>query len=196
MTMKRILLLIAALMPVLSIAQSGQYAKYIKISLIDQSLPKMDMGVLNEMLNAELLDAGENDEMMTFCVLNDEEWNASCTPDGHVYINYGLIKRLGEKDELLFGVLAHEIAHYMLRHHLMHTYKTLKREKLNNVGAAIGMAGTAVGNLAAASAGVSAGTSEEQSDQYQRYWDSAKHNTRLYKYRYGREEELEADIIA
>ena len=46
MTMKRILLLIAALMPVLSIAQSGQDAKYIKISLIGNEANRIQFGFL------------------------------------------------------------------------------------------------------------------------------------------------------
>ena len=162
----------------------------------DASYPKMDVGDMNDELNKMLLGSGVGGTKMTFSVLNRDDWNAFCTPDGHVYIHYGLVKRLDMKDEMLFGVLGHEITHYMLRHQLIHVYKVLKREKLNNVGAAIGMAGTAIGNMAAASGGVSMGTPEQQAQQYHQFWDNAERDTRLYSFKYGRDEEIEADIVA
>lgn len=162
-------------------------------ALRDQSLPKMDLGPLNEMLNAELLDAGEDDPVMTFCVLDKEEWNAGCTPDGHVYINYGLVKKLGKSDEMLFGVLAHEITHFMLKHTLMHIYRTLKREKTNNVVAGVAVLGMGVGSMAAAGSGY---YDPNMSQRYQDVLDGAKESTNMFYYRYGRDEELEADIVA
>ncbi len=171
-------------------------AMNVKNEAADRIAPKLESEELDKDLHRAMLGDSCHGEKIKFCVLNIDEWNASSTPDGHIYINYGLMKRLNFKDYLLAGVLAHEIAHYMLRHILIHRYKYLKKERENNIGAAIGMTGTAIGNLAAASAGVSNGSSEEQKQQYQQIWDNAKKQTAAFYYKYGRDEEIEADIIA
>lgn len=137
---------------------------------------------------------GEGDNYgMMFGVSNDDEWNAYCTPDGYVNVNIGLINRLGRDPEMLCGVIAHEVCHYIYRHMLIHEYKSLKKEKQNMIGAAIGAAGTAIGNVAAASAGLD---KDYSADQYTSYFDIAREQSELSRYKYSREEEIEADIVA
>ena len=52
-----------------------------------------------------------------FGVLDDANINAFATPGGNIFITYGLLQRMNSEAELA-GVLAHEIAHVLKRHHL------------------------------------------------------------------------------
>lgn len=52
-----------------------------------------------------------------FAVLDDNEFNAFSTPGGYVFITRGLLLSLRNESELA-GVLAHEIAHVVNKHHL------------------------------------------------------------------------------
>ncbi|MFC4159711.1 M48 family metalloprotease [Chitinimonas lacunae] len=52
-----------------------------------------------------------------FGILDDSQINAYTTPGGYVLITRGLFERLRNESELA-GVLAHEIAHVVQRHHL------------------------------------------------------------------------------
>lgn len=50
-----------------------------------------------------------------FTLVNSGDVNAFALPGGFVYVNRGLVERVGSRDELA-GVLAHEIAHVVHRH--------------------------------------------------------------------------------
>lgn len=52
-----------------------------------------------------------------FAVLNDEEINAFAAPGGYIIITKGLLNLMHNEAELA-GVLAHEIAHVLRKHHL------------------------------------------------------------------------------
>ena len=52
-----------------------------------------------------------------FCVLNSESVNAFSAPDGYVFITRGLYN-LAKNDDVLAGILGHEIAHITGRHAL------------------------------------------------------------------------------
>ena len=130
---------------------------------------------------------------MTFAMSGHPEWNAYCTPDGHVNINYGLVKRLQQDPGMLCGVVAHEVCHYMYRHMLVHEYKSLKKEKQNVLGAAFSAAGASMLNGVAAAAGK---PNENADEEIQGFFDKAIEETELARYKYSREEEAEADIVA
>jgi predicted Zn-dependent protease len=53
----------------------------------------------------------------TFAVLDTSSINAFAAPGGYVFITHGLLQRLHSEAELA-GVLAHEIAHVLRRHHV------------------------------------------------------------------------------
>lgn len=53
----------------------------------------------------------------TFGVLDDPGFNAFATPGGNIFITKGLLERMRDEAELA-GVLAHEIAHVLQKHHL------------------------------------------------------------------------------
>lgn len=53
----------------------------------------------------------------TFGVLNDDGFNAFATPGGKIFVTKGLLARMRNEAELV-GVLSHEIAHVVLKHHV------------------------------------------------------------------------------
>ncbi len=52
-----------------------------------------------------------------FGVLDSDSVNAFATPGGHIFVTSGLLKRMRSEAELA-GVLSHEIAHVLRKHHL------------------------------------------------------------------------------
>ncbi len=71
-----------------------------------------------------------------FGVLEAPQLNAFATPGGHIFITRGLFERMKSEAELA-GVLAHEIAHVLRKHHLKAIQKAAQME----------LAGTAVSAL-------------------------------------------------
>ena len=83
------------------------------------------------------LQSGRKDITWHFGVLDTEDINAFAAPGGYIFVTRGLYQRLNNEAELA-GVLAHEIAHVTLKHHL----KVLKQSSL------IGALGQAASNKA------------------------------------------------
>ncbi len=82
-----------------------------------------------------------------FGVLDDPELNAFAAPGGYVFISRGLLLRMGSEAELA-GVLAHEIAHVVRRHHLNAIKKASDRAlwaDLGGKGASMLSQGTSMG---------------------------------------------------
>jgi predicted Zn-dependent protease len=70
-----------------------------------------------------------------FGVLEAPQLNAFATPGGHIFITRGLLERMNSEAELA-GVLAHEIAHVLKKHHLNAIQKDAQMEL---AGAAVSM---------------------------------------------------------
>lgn len=68
-----------------------------------------------------------------FGVIDSEGVNAFAAPGGYVVITLGLYNLLDNEAQLA-GVLAHEIAHVVQRHHLKALKKTMKREFWTDLG--------------------------------------------------------------
>ena len=71
------------------------------------------------------LQSGRKDITWHFGVLDTEDINAFAAPGGYIFVTKGLYRRLNNEAELA-GVLAHEVAHVTLKHHL----KVLKQSSL------------------------------------------------------------------
>lgn len=69
------------------------------------------------------MQSGRADIPWRFAVLENPNVNAFAAPGGYVFITRGLLNQLGSEAELA-GVLGHEIAHVVKKHHL----KALKKE--------------------------------------------------------------------
>ena len=62
-------------------------------------------------------------------IINDTHMNALCYPNGNIYITSELYKRLTD-DEMLTFVIAHEMAHYKNKDHLMNLRKGISNASI------------------------------------------------------------------
>jgi len=58
-------------------------------------------------------------------VIRHKEMNALCLPNGNIYITSPLFDKIKENDDMLFFVLAHEMAHYKNKDHIMNLRKNI-----------------------------------------------------------------------
>lgn len=133
-------------------------------------------------------------DVKIYVVYNDDK-NAFSTPEGGIYINTGLFCIDSLKYEHLLGICAHEFAHYLLQHCYVSTYDNIKREKRNKVAAAI----TAGVNAAAAGYAAANGVDinwEDVNKTTQNLAVAAILDAQKHRYKYSREQEIEADILA
>ena len=78
------------------------------------------------------LQSSRPDLAWTFAVLDDGGYNAFAAPGGYIFVTKGLIDRVADESELA-GILAHEIAHVVQRHHLQAMRKTARAGALTQV---------------------------------------------------------------
>ena len=130
-------------------------------------------------------------------VIYDDRLNACSCPDGRVYLNSGLIMCKEISNEGLLGICAHEAAHFLLQHSLAEAYAVRKKEKKNKIIAGVVSAVDAAANAYAQANGE---VGNESWDNVNERIESniiwAGNNALKYRYRYSRELEIEADIIA
>jgi len=67
-----------------------------------------------------------------FGIIDSNDFNAFSTPGGYVLITRGLFDRMRNESELA-GVLAHEIAHVVRKHHLQALQKSLRDQSLSEM---------------------------------------------------------------
>ena len=70
---------------------------------------------VNEVLNKILPEELRERPYLKAYILKDGSHNAFMTPSGQVFINIGLFDEI-ETENCLAGILAHEVAHYLLKH--------------------------------------------------------------------------------
>ena len=128
--------------------------------------------------------------------------NPYSLPDGTVYISLGMLSRLDFDYNLLMAVYAHELAHFTLQHAFAHIYFSKKKEKK-----ALLLAGIASAVVAGAAAYGETKMAEMPGEQQGYFRDSAvdfarsmekvaKKDARTWQFKYNREQEYEADILA
>lgn len=124
--------------------------------------------------------------------------NAFCTPRGDIYIYTSLLNCVDYDMSMLYGICAHEVAHYYLQHSARHKWADEKREKKNRIMAGIAIGLNAVADVANAyTAGYTGNTYESHfAETCQNILYNAQCDNQMFHFKYGREEELEADIIA
>lgn len=81
------------------------------------------------------LQSKRRDLPWTFGVIDSEGINAFAAPGGYIVLTLGLFNLL-ENEAQLAGVLAHEIAHVVRKHHLKALQKTMKRDFLASLAVA------------------------------------------------------------
>lgn len=154
---------------------------------------------MNKMFWETICGSNLSERVSEFCIISDNEPNAFSTPNGGIYITDKLVDLLTCKDELV-GILAHEMAHFQLQHALVETYKTKKIERNNKVAAVISSAAVAVtevySQVTLAEADISSSNSNDVSGTINNLFCDAKRSTQKFHYKYSKNQEIEADIIA
>ena len=81
-----------------------------------------------------------------FGIIDTEDVNAFSTPGGYVLISRGLFERVRNESELA-GVLAHEIAHVVQKHHLHALQNEMRTSAVADVGGSMVASGGVTGFL-------------------------------------------------
>ena len=129
-------------------------------------------------------------------VIPINEVNAFCTPNSRIFVFGGIFEAL-PKDNLyntFLAVLAHEFAHGMMQHSLVGQYKKIKKEKSNKLWAGIAIGLNAFADGYAAAQGVK--VPDNRGEYYASIYNAAVQDSYMYQFRYDREQEIQADIIA
>lgn len=134
-------------------------------------------------------------------IIADKTFNASMDPIGQMRINSGILPYLTYQE--LLAVCAHEAAHYYCSHTVDSFYKDEKKRKRNRMWADIGASLVATTFAAAGSYSAGQGYNsglnpliENSGIFFQTFRNEEDQASVRYFFRYSREEELEADIIA
>lgn len=127
-------------------------------------------------------------------IVNDSETNAFSTPDGRIYLNAGLFVD-GMTYTHLLGICAHEFAHFVLQHARVHCYEAIKKERKNNIIAGVSAVIQVGSAMYAASNGVKSDWNAIEQNIYNMF-ETAALQSQKFRYKYSREQEIEADIIA
>ena len=150
----------------------------------------MNMGISGESPKCTL-HIVYDDEVNAFTALTDEGF-AMC-------ISSGFITKRGCTYEMIMAAVAHEFAHGAYFHHLQRLYATAKARRKNEL-----LGGIAMG-MEAISAGIDGYTSGMTGQKYdgsihsqniERIGRQIKTETALYTFKFSREQEYEADIVA
>lgn len=149
---------------------------------------------------------GDNSFLKELRIFHADQANAFATPFGQIYLTDKIITDLHFNNDLLLGICAHEATHYICQHSLVSLWQEAKKEKKNKIAAAISVglnsAAQAAGSFMMASSGV-----KVDDDYWDSYWSnvatindnllySFNKNTYYFQFKYGRTNEIEADIIA
>lgn len=126
--------------------------------------------------------------------------NAFAIPDGRIFITDSLLclKDFNYDIRFLEGVFAHEFAHFLLQHTYQRAYAVRKKLRTNQIVAGV----TAAVEAASTAYAQANGAADDKT------WDSVNDNIKnlskvayedafgRFKYKYTREQEIEADIVA
>ena len=128
-------------------------------------------------------------------IVDNSEKNAYTYPDGAIYLNAPLIYDFEYEQTL--GICAHEAAHFILQHTLQEAFATQKRLRKNKIIAGIAASVNIAANAYAQANGASTSDSWEYVNKMtESLFDEAEMKANKYRYKYSREEEIEADLIA
>ena len=164
---------------------------------------RLDMALSDSLMIWMKLNKVKNLNIPDLYILPLDFYNAASYPyETKIVVFTEAITNLLDKDELI-ACTAHELAHYYLRHQLGHMYKLKKKESSNRFWASFGTAlyaGVMAGaNMYGASQGaepldVDYGALISNANDL--FKETSAKATEMYSFRYSREQELEADIIA
>lgn len=130
-------------------------------------------------------------------VIHDINPNAFTTPDGQIFVTDSLVFLLDFSKNMLLGVCAHEMTHFILQHSLSIAFETQKKLQKNKIAAGIASGVSAAANAyAQANGAVGSDSWNDVETTIETLFESAYNDASRFKYKYSREQEIEADIIA
>ena len=142
---------------------------------------------------------GVNGERIRVHFIQGDQPNAFCTPGGDIYIYTALAQKLTGDWPMIYGVCAHEAAHYYLKHSARQKWADYRRQKKNKIIAGVAL-GVSAAALTATSVAVGGSYSPNMAgnviDMCSDVLAISTLDSNLYHFKFSREEELEADIIA
>lgn len=126
--------------------------------------------------------------------------NAYAAPGGFLFVTSGLLSLMNDID-CIYGVLAHEMAHFILCHGVVNKHNEKVNKRKNRILAGLAVAAT---SFSAAAVQARGGMSQKDSEELwenvnkanQSYVYAADYASEKYGFRYSREQEIEADIMA
>ncbi len=149
--------------------------------------------IYNDVINDIETDLGIDSDVHIYVVNETGEYNAFTFPDGKIFLENALLLKEGLTYPMLLGICAHEYAHYYLFHIINGLYKTEKRERRNKAIAGV-LAGV---NIAVAGYAAANGVKIEGLDEtIENLFVDAELDKERFRYKYSREQEIEADIVA
>lgn len=178
-----------------------------KTSQLPRFYPEYDSSIIEEMqgfcdtilIHMGIADLGLN---CSLHIVYAEEANAftALTEDGFAMcVTTGLLNKKGLNYKILMGYIAHEFAHGVLLHHIRDFYAAAKERRKNELIGGIAMGLQAVAAGAEAYTAGAYGIKPSGTD-YGRIIDNikrdVKYSTLKYSYKFSREQEYEADLIA
>lgn len=146
------------------------------------------------------------DTLKEIRIYDDKEVNAFATPYGEVYLTSGMMRAMQHNISLLTGICAHEMAHFVCKHKVVENWKQRNKARNNkimsNVLAGLNAALYTTGSvLLSTNNRQMDGSAIESLSQLADISTTAIQNefalnTFYYEFKYSREKELEADILA
>lgn len=132
-------------------------------------------------------------------VYEAKDKNAFACPEGTICVSSSIVNEYDSME--LLGILAHEMAHFVLEHGLQKRLSDIKKDKKYRRWAVLSVVANSV---LSASVHAKGGVKQEDSDDY---WSDVQRNNQLLmnmfdyrgelsKFKYSREKEIEADILA
>lgn len=113
-----------------------------------------------------------------------------------------LVNRCLNSQQLLLGICAHEMTHYLCQHSLVELWQTYKKERSNQIWGGIA-AGLYVAGMSAAAVATSYSGSSYSDSFYNnigrtgtQLFEAIADASHYYKFKYSRSQEIEADITA
>ncbi|KAF5038022.1 Beta-barrel assembly-enhancing protease [anaerobic digester metagenome] len=130
--------------------------------------------------------------------------NAYAVPNGDIYLSEELVDLFREKNFAIDGIIAHEIAHLILKHSEINYYEKAKLNKSANTGKFITGFLVGMASFGLAAAQTSAGAHINDYSSYSNLAVNSAHyigsmiddSILKRKFEYSREQEVEADIVA
>lgn len=131
----------------------------------------------------------------TMQIVYDDTPNACACPDGLIYLNDYLFQCCSIEE--ILGICAHEATHVMLWHTLASAFAQQKRLQRNKILAGItATVSAAADGFTAGMSGTAPRSQDEISNEVANLFDDAERRAVIYRYKYSREQEVEADIVA